>query len=237
MVNQRLYAFLIGVIALFSNCTPQPQACISVSKTSIRAGESLNFASCALDAKRIEWNFGDGTETSANPTVTHTFTSPGTYLVELKVLSKKDKKWDRSSVLINVAYPATRYLSRIQLNSFEPLTSSGQAWDTNPESGPDVYIGYGVDGSESQNFTSLVNDLQLAQCPVFWDFGPVVGKPILSNQNWKVYIVDNDGNALQPAFQIMAEFSLNPAIETPSEPGKIKLQNGDYQLEIDYIEL
>jgi PKD repeat protein len=237
MMNRTYFMFLLGIITLFSNCTPQPQACISVNKTNIRAGESLSFTSCALDAKRIVWNFGDGSETSENSTVTHTFSSAGTYLVELKVLSKKDKKWDRSTVLITVSYPTARYLTRIQINSFDPLNSSGQSWDTNPDSGPDVYIGYGVDGSESQNYTSLVNDLQLSQCPVFWDFGPQVGKPILSNQNWKLYLVDNDGNALQQAFQIMTEFSLNPATETPSEPGKIKLQNGNYQLELDFIEL
>jgi hypothetical protein len=207
-----------------------------VNKTNIRAGESLSFTSCAIDAKRIVWNFGDGSETSENSTVTHTFSSAGTFLVELKVLSKKDKKWDRSTVLINVAFPATRYLSRIKLNTFDQANAN-QPWDINPNSGPDVSVSYGVDGSQTLYRTSVVNDLQLANCPILWDFGPELGKPILTDQTWKIAIQDNDGTVLQPVFQIMKEFSLNPATEIPSEPGKIKLQNGNYQLELDFIEL
>jgi len=237
-MNKFAFSLLLGSGILLSNCTPQPQSCLRADKTSILSGESVGFTSCALDYKRVVWNFGDGSATSDSANINHTFSTPGTYLVEQKVLSKKDKKWDRSTLLITVSYPyqPQRYLTRIQLNSFA-TTNNGAAWDAIPASGPDVFISYGVDGSVSQFSTSQIQDLQLANCPVFWDFSPDLNKLLLTNQTWRIRIADNDGTLVQPASQTMSEFTINPATAAPAAPGKIELVSGEFKLEIDYLEL
>jgi hypothetical protein len=111
----------VSVIATLASCNPQPQACISTTKANYAIGESAIFVSCSLDAERIVWNFGDGSPEFEGESASHTFTTSGTYQVELKALSKKDKKWDRATLLVNIAENPTRYLTRIQLNSFNIL--------------------------------------------------------------------------------------------------------------------
>jgi hypothetical protein len=227
-----------AVLLLFSSCTPEPQACISVNRTHVQQNEPLAFTSCALDAKRIVWNFGDGSVEVEGEQASHTYAQPGVYLVEMKALSKKDKKWDRTSVIINVDPYKTRYLTRLQINSFNINNIAGAPWDIAPGTWPDVYFEYGVAGSALRStINPPINELQLNQCPVFWDFSSSVSKPILANNDYLIQMLDNDGTLLQPASEVMASFNLNPATATPSAPGVITLTNSNYQIELHFIEL
>lgn len=228
-----LFAF-----TLLSSCSKTPQACISVSKSVYLVGESASLSSCSVDAERVLWNFGDGSAESEGASVSHTFTQPGTYLVEMRALSKKDKKWDRSSVIITVNSAKTRYLTRIQLNSYNINNPSGTTWDVAPNSNPDLIIEYGLDSSATRYTTNpVINDVALNQLPVNWDFSASTNKPILSNNNWRIVLLDSDGTILQPSYETMAIFKLNPASIQASSPGKIILNESNYQLELSFIEL
>ena len=229
----------ISLLAIIASCNPQPQACINTTETNYTVGATANFVSCALDAERVVWNFGDGSSEFEGESANHTYTNAGTYQVELKALSKKDKKWDRATLIVNVTEAPTRYLTRIQLNSFNINNSQGQTWDTPPQANPDIVISYGIEGSASFNFTNpAVNDVALNQLPILWDFSTTVAKPILSNVNWVISILDNDGVGVgTPAFEDMSSFTVNPATADPDEPGIIRLTQSNFQLELHYIEL
>ncbi|MEZ5173586.1 MAG: PKD domain-containing protein [Bacteroidia bacterium] len=230
---------LFSVLALFIvSCNPQPQACISASSTSIRAGQSVSFTSCALDAKRLVWNFGDGSAETEGESAAHVFTTPGVYQVELKALSNKDKKWDRTTVLINVAEAPTRYLTKIQINSFNITNPQGGTWDAGVGTNPDIVISYGLADSQTREYTNpMLNEASVNQLPASWDFENTVAKPILSNNDWLVEILDNDGVLGSPVFEVMYSFMINPATATPTEPGIIRLTQFNYQIELHFIEL
>jgi len=225
-------------LALLSSCTKKPLACISASKSIYTIGEAANLTSCAVDADRIVWSFGDGSAEMEGESVTHTFTQAGSYLVEMRALSKKDKKWDRSSIIITVNSSKTRYLTRIQLNSYNISNPAGATWDAAPNSNPDLLVEYGLDSSATRYTTNpVISDVALNQLPINWDFSASSAKPVLSNSNWRIVLLDSDGTILQPAFESMAIFKFNPGSIQASSPGKIVLNNSNYQLELSFIEL
>lgn len=233
----RILSF-IALVLFIASCNPQPQACISTSSTSIRVGQSVNFTSCALDAKRLVWNFGDGSAETEGESASHVFTVPGVYQVELKALSNKDKKWDRSTVLINVAEAPARYLTKIQINSFNITNPMGGAWDAGGGPNPDIVISYGLADSQNREYTNpMLNEATVNQLPASWDFENTLAKPLLSNNDWLIEILDNEGVLGTPAFEVMYSFLVNPATETPTEPGIIRLTQFNYQIELHFIEL
>lgn len=225
-------------LALLSSCSKKPLACITVSKSIYTVGEAVNLTSCAVDADRIVWSFGDGSAEMEGESVTHTFSQAGSYLVEMRALSKKDKKWDRSNVIITVNSAKTRYLTRIQLNSYNINNPSGASWDAAPNTNPDLLVEYGLDSSATRYTTNpVISDVSLNQLPINWDFSASSAKPILSNNNWRIVLLDSDGTILQPSFESMAIFKFNPATIAASSPGKIVLNDSNYQLELSFIEL
>lgn len=225
----------LALLVIMSSCTPEPQACFTASQTNVVLGDQISFESCAQDADRIVWNFGDGSPTKDGTSIQHIYAKEGTYLVEMKALSKKDKKWDRSTVLITVT-KKQRYLSRVTINSFNISNSTGFTWDLAPDLGPDVFIELSVDSSMSKiSINPPTNNLQLSQLPVFWDLN-ASGLIPLSNQNWKLNLIDNDGTILQPASEIMATFVFNPYNTTLVAPDVMRLQQSNYQIDLQFVE-
>src|SRR5690606_468360 len=100
-MKKLLFLIALPMAFMITSCKNQPAACFSSDKTSVEIGETVSFESCATDAETIEWDFGDGT-TAEGESAAHSWDAPGTYLVQMKVLSKKDKKIDRFSATITV---------------------------------------------------------------------------------------------------------------------------------------
>lgn len=224
----------LAMLFIMASCTKEPQACFTVSTSNVNVNEVITFTSCAQDADRIVWNFGDGT-TKDGTSLQHAYTKEGTYQVEMKALSKKDKKWDRSTVIINVVNKQ-RYLSRVTINSYNISNSTGSPWDASPDLGPDVYMELSVDSSISKiNINPTANNIQLSQLPVFWDLN-ANGLIPLSNQNWKLNLIDNDGTILQPASEVMATFVFNPYNTTLVAPDVMRLQSSNYQIDLQFVE-
>ena len=237
---KRIFSFstLIALGLLISSCNKQPLSCITTTKNIAQINEAVSFSSCALDAKRVQWNFGDGSASAEGNEVSHAYAAPGAYLVEMLSFSNKDKKWDRSTQVINVVPQKNRYLTRIQLNAYNITNPVGGTWDPNPGSNPDVLIEFGIDSSLTRTLVNpAANELTLNQLPVFWDFSTSAAKPILSNNLWKISILDNDGTLVNQAFEVMQEIFVNPATAVPQSPGKLVLTSSNFQIEIHFIEL
>jgi len=225
-------------IAFLASCNKQPQSCITVSSSNVMVNELVNFTSCAQDANQLEWNFGDGSSVVFGSNASHIYNKPGVYLVELKAFSKKEKKWDRSTILINVSPAKTRYLNRFQINAYNITNSSGQSWDTFGGANPDVFIAYGIENSSTINYINPPkNDLSFNQLPAFWDFETSLDKPVLSNANWFIEILDSEISAGNSVPEVMHTFSLNPATAVPAEPGIIRLTENNFQIELHFVEL
>jgi PKD repeat protein len=223
---------ILTAFLFITGCTKTPQSCIVADKTIVEVGEPISFSSCAVDAKRTAWNFGDGA-VSEETTAQHAFAQPGIYQVQLRVYSNKDKKWDTSFLIINVK-EKIRYLKRIQLNSFNINNNNNQTWDANMNTAPDVFIQMGIAGSAIQSQTTTIGELQLNQCPVFWDFS-TVGYPQLTNENWRIALNDNDGTLVQPASELMQEFVVNP-YTAPSNNNIINLISGNFSIDLIFVE-
>jgi PKD repeat protein len=224
--------YILCAFWLLSGCTKTPQSCIIADKTTVEVGEPISFSSCAVDVKRYAWNFGDGTLNEAS-SFQHAYAQPGIYQVQLRVFSNKDKKWDTSTLIINVK-EKIRYLKRIKLNSFNINNPNNQTWDANVNTAPDIFIQFGIVGSAIQSQTPTIGELQLNQCPVFWDFS-AGGYPVLTNEDWKFSLNDNDGTILQPLNELMNEFVVNP-FTAPSTNNKISLVSGNYSLQLEFVE-
>lgn len=88
-----------------------PVATFTASKTSARTGESITFdasASSDLDGfiSSYQWDFGDGS-TAFGITVTHSYTSAGTYTIKLTVTDNDGAK-DNTTLQITVTAPPVR---------------------------------------------------------------------------------------------------------------------------------
>ena len=63
---------------------PLPIASFLVDKNEICLGETISFTNTSVDYDIQNWDFGDG-ETSTSTTVSHTYTVPGVYMVNLDI--------------------------------------------------------------------------------------------------------------------------------------------------------
>jgi len=103
MKKLKLFGFLLSslVIILMTGCQKEPSTSFSMSKTSIKVGETVSFTNTTSDGDSYEWSFGDGqTSTSASPT--HTFNTAGTFTITLTAYSKNGKKKDKATATLTV---------------------------------------------------------------------------------------------------------------------------------------
>ncbi|MBX7109605.1 MAG: PKD domain-containing protein [Chitinophagales bacterium] len=78
-------AVIVLLTLAFASCKKDsnPVACFTVDKTTINAGETINFnANCSTDTFHWEWDFGDGAN-GEGTTLSHTYNNAGTYTVML----------------------------------------------------------------------------------------------------------------------------------------------------------
>jgi len=83
-------------------CGSAPVANFSVNKTTICAGESVNFSDLSTNSPTSwEWNFGDG-GMSASQNTTYTYNTPGTYTVTLTATNASGSDDEVKADLITV---------------------------------------------------------------------------------------------------------------------------------------
>lgn len=94
---------IISILGLAS-CMKKPMACVDSATKSGTVGQSISFdASCSMDAKHFEWEFGDGaTASGSSALVTHAYNSIGTYTARVKAMSKNMKKESEKLITVTV---------------------------------------------------------------------------------------------------------------------------------------
>ena len=82
---------ILGIILLLNSCAKPTNGCYTYSPSTITTTTQVTFdASCSDNASSYNWDFGDGTEITTNSSsITHTFSTSGTYTVML-VAGRKD---------------------------------------------------------------------------------------------------------------------------------------------------
>lgn len=91
-------------ILSFSSCMKKPMACVDSATKTGTVGQAVSFdASCSMDAKHYEWEFGDGaTSSGASSSTTHAYNSTGSYTAKVKAMSKSMKKMDEKSITVTI---------------------------------------------------------------------------------------------------------------------------------------
>lgn len=224
---------LAAITLLLSNCTKQPEACLTASKKVVSVGESINFTSCSENTEKAVWNFGDGSAEIEGNTASKSFNTPGNYLVELRTFSKKDKKWDRTSVLIQVKGPKKRFLKRIRIEAFPNLKPDGSTWDAILNTDPDIFVSMRLDSSNYSFNTSVVSDAKLNQLPLVWEYSPL--RILLVNAEWKIQMRDDDQIVGLGGSELMAEFTSNLAT-APASNNMISLTQVNATIKIEFSE-
>ena len=124
MINKMkrfLYLFLILPIFFFS-CNSTPEAYFHTDTIEPEVGQEVIFINESHNAKRCEWDFGDGSySTEDNPR--HVYTGTGTYKITLTVTSKSDLA-DEASLTIEVKIPT---LLEIEVVEYYDLYSVANA--------------------------------------------------------------------------------------------------------------
>ena len=97
-----IYLFLVLPFILFS-CESTPEAHFLVNTDEPEVGQDVLFTNDSHNAKRFEWDFGDGYVSSeADPT--HYYTATATYEVVMTAFSKSGLS-DQASITIDVKIP------------------------------------------------------------------------------------------------------------------------------------
>lgn len=235
---KKITIFLFTALWLisFNSCKKDPLGCASADKSSALTDESVTFTSCSENSERISWDFGDGNTEEGN-SVSHSYSKAGTYLVKMIAYSKKDKDWDKTSLIVTIAdppAPGKRFLTKIVLKSFAAKNSSNADWDSGAEllvSGPepDVNVKFGLATGEWSVTTSNISDATTADVPRTWEYSPQ--NIYLSSVNWDVIV--NESDAL--GSEEMVKWTINPATQTASN-GIISLSGSSCSVDIYFEE-
>ncbi len=76
------------LLIVLPGCKVKPEACYTIDKQrqDLHAKVPIQFTSCSDNAEKLRWTFGDGTE-GEGMQVSHVFTLPGQYQVELTAVN------------------------------------------------------------------------------------------------------------------------------------------------------
>ncbi len=177
---------------------------------------TVNFScGCSQLAYFYDWDYGDGSTHDVSSSVSHTYTKAGKYKVVLTVWNKNKTV---SSTATNTITVGERYLTKITINSIDPIDqSTGYAWDhsatggiingVSDTTGPDLFLKMGYDTAMDYVFSTDTFDVvgvydnvitdasgAIKGTPVTWDFTKSSSNFFrnikLTNKKWVVQIMD-----------------------------------------------
>jgi PKD repeat protein len=93
MKKSLLLSLLSVIVLMMSSCSKEddpPVAAFSMDKTTAHVGETITFTNLSLNYGPFGWDFGDGTHEYVNRNPTHSYSSPGSYTIDLWVVSRSD---------------------------------------------------------------------------------------------------------------------------------------------------
>ncbi len=161
MKAKTLFGILLSLaLVIFISCSkdenkPKPVAGFTPSKTSVTAGEVIQFTNTSTNAKSYSWSFGDGT-TSTLESPTKSYDAAGTYTVSM--VATGDGGSNSSSLQITVTAmsvyfmdPNDLILGKLDLDASKTVTT---VKDLTGMEG----VGIAYDNSTSKIYLSDFND-------------------------------------------------------------------------------
>lgn len=240
MKKTLFYLITASTLITVGGCKKKlPSACFTASKTEAETNTTIDFTSCSENAVKYEWIFGDGA-TGEGETASHQYTKKGSYLVNLKVYTKKNKAIDRASSIVTITDPPVappapapkkRFLTKLVLTAFSQ-TNGGSNWDGFPDNvNPDVYVNIKyADDSYQLLTTPKIDNLAQTDLPRTWNYAP--NNLLLTDNDWLIEIIDHDDTSSD---DLMKSFTSNLATVAATN-GKIVLTDGTYTIEVYFEE-
>jgi PKD repeat protein len=96
--------WIIALTVLIISCTPQPEACFTANSEEIAFGGTLTLNNCSKHAGTIDINWKDGLFEEQG-VLSHQYTLPGEYSIDITVWSNNQKKYDETTVDVTVLEP------------------------------------------------------------------------------------------------------------------------------------
>jgi PKD repeat protein len=100
---KRIFYLFLALPFILLSCESNPEAHFRVDRAAPEVGQDVHFTNDSHNAKRFEWDFGDGYGSSEENPV-HYFDASGTFEVVLTVYSKSGLS-DEAYMTINVKIP------------------------------------------------------------------------------------------------------------------------------------
>jgi PKD repeat protein len=244
-MNKKQITIALLAVTVLAACKKKlPIACITSPKTEALVNEDISFTSCATDAAKISWGFGDAT-TADGESATHKFTKAGTYAVNQRVTSKKDKASDNAVVIVTIKdvppappappepAPKFRYLTKIVLKSFSALNGSAK-WDAGTlgfgQSDADLFVNFSVDGTVLFH-SEVIIDAAQAILPKTYNLSSFNIK--LESKPYTLDIGDDDGS--NTGWDKIKALTSNLGTAAATN-GKITLVDGDCSIDVYFEE-
>jgi PKD repeat protein len=217
--------FLALLFALFLFCSckkNEPVACISSMDEKYEEDDKVTFlANCSENGFRYYWDFGDGNNSEEkNPE--HIYNSPGTYVVELKVYSEKNKSFNSDFRTVTIKErPVSVLITSIILSSFPELNWLENSWDVGGL--PDVRFQI-VDGATIYLDGSEV--AQNADCNLSYTYYSDFPITLPYSSNYFINVVDEDG----VTDELVSVINFNPSSYSMNEESTVLINDGDCTL-------
>ena len=217
------FLVLLLVLLLFYSCKKNgPVACISSMDEKYEVDDKVTFlANCSENGFGYYWDFGDGSSSEEkNPE--YFYTLSGTYMVELKVYSKKNKSFESDFRTVIVKdRPVSVVITSVVLSNFPEFNWLGDYWDI--QGLPDIRFQI-VDG-----VTTYLDGAEIAQDADFnlsytyyGDF-PIT---LPYNSNYFINVLDEDGTT----DELISVLNFNPALYSLDEESSVTIIDGDCTL-------
>jgi PKD repeat protein len=147
----------------------------------------VTFTNTSQNATSYSWNFGDGsTSTATNPS--HTFTTGGTFTVQLTATGTGGS--NTTSQTVNILAPPTKcWLKKVTITAMPFTDGSGAGWDT--YNGPDVFIEITDANNTVYQTGTTVSDVTSSMLPLIWNWSTPWQFPSLTT-DYYVDLTDYD---------------------------------------------
>ena len=221
---------LFLVILLFYSCKKNdPVACVSSMDEKYEVDDKVTFlANCSENASRYYWDFGNGSSSEEKNPV-HTYTSSGTYTVELKVYSKNNKSFKSDFKTVTVKdRPVSVVITAIVLSSFPELNWNGGLWDI--QGLPDIRFQI-VDGTVTyMDGLEIGQNQEFSQPYVYYNDFPVT---LTYSSNYLINVLDDDGGS----DELMSVVNFNALLYSLDEESSVTIIDGDCTLilKLDWV--
>jgi hypothetical protein len=119
---KKIYFLMLIFSLLITSCEITPNAFFYSNKVDAQVGEEVIFTNDSYNAVEYEWDFGDGTySTAVNPV--HVYNSSGTFEVVLTAFAGRGNS-DKAYQTINIIIPTTLVIEVLEYYDMYPVRNA-----------------------------------------------------------------------------------------------------------------